>query len=465
MRHDPVLVVGTTPDYAAKIHKRYPETTCFVLDARFRDDALLESIDESALIFTPLENVEETLPSVHRYLCDNRLSPQGVACFDCESLIIASRLALQLGKPFPPTEAIIKTRNKFESRRIWTAAGLPSPCATIASGLGETLEFFRRVKKDIVIKPVSGSGSELLFHCENEEEVVRSVQIMEEELPKRKSNPLFRPIPNTSRATPLDPCRSWIAEEFVCGHEFSCDFILENGRITILRETGKVKAPGQTFGSILAYTFPPSYPERFSLENLTHVLKVAASSLGFTWGHFMVDYIIRNGQPVLIEMTPRPGGDSLPELVEIATGHDLIGVHLDVVAGKFRPLKVLDIPPEAFASINLYAPKGGIITALDPSPVLSLSWVKAVFLKKNLGDRVILPPADYDNRLLGYCIISLQPTWDLLSIYYYLQKLLRVSILDHQHDEKGYDHHKEVDRHLCVKQAKRVPKSLISTLH
>jgi hypothetical protein len=448
MRSDPVVVIGTTPDYIVKIHKKYPEAACFVIDSRFLNNTLLQSIEKSSLLFCSLENYEETLRSVDRYLSLNRLSPQGVACFDCESLILASKIAVKLDKPFPPTDAIIQARNKFESRRIWTEAGVLSPSATVVSGLRETLAFFHKIRKEIVLKPVSGSGSELLFHCENEEEVVRSVQIMEEELPKRKSNPLFRPIPGTSRATPVDPCGSWIAEEFVCGYEFSCDFILENGRITILRETGKVKAPGQTFGSILAYTFPPSYPEGFSLQNLSRVLKVAASSLGFTWGHFMVDYIIRNGQPVLIEMTPRPGGDSLPELVEIAAGYDLLGLHLDIVAGKFRPLKVLDIPPETFASINLYAPKGGIITGLDPSPVLSLSWVKAVFLKKDLGDRVILPPADYDNRLLGYCIISLQPTWDLLSIYHYLQKLLRVSILDHQHDEKGYHHHKEVARHL-----------------
>ena len=436
MRSDPVVVVGTTPDYVVKIHKKYPEAACFVIDSRFRNNTLPQSIDTSALLFCSLENHEETLRSLDRYLSSNRLSPQGVACFDCESLILASKIAVKLGKPFPPTDAIIQARNKFESRRIWTEAGVPSPRATVVSGLRETLEFFHKIEKEIVLKPISGSGSELLFQCDNLGEIERSVRIMEEELPKRRSNPLFRPIPGTSRAVPIDPCRSWIAEELVYGPEFSCDFFLHNGQIAFLRETGKVKAPHETFGSVLAYTFPPSYPEEFSLERLSRVLKKAAGSLGFTWGHFMVDYIFHNGQPVIIEMTPRPGGDSIPDLVEIATGYDLLGVHLDIVAGKFSPLKTPDITPAAFASINIYAQKEGIITSIDPSAITALSWVKALLVKKGLGERIILPPADYDNRLLAYCIISKESTWDLVSIYRYLQDLLRVSILDHDYESK-----------------------------
>jgi len=142
----------------------------------------------------------------------------------------------------------------------------------------------------------------------------------------------------------------------------------------------------------------------------------------------MVDFIVHNGFPVIIEMAPRPGGDSIPDLVEIATGYDLLGMHLDIMSGKFQPPKTLPVPCESFASINLYAPREGIITRLDPSRIFSLPWVKAMFLKKNVGDRIILPPEDYDNRLLGYCIISLDPNYNLTSVCQHLQSLLKISI-------------------------------------
>ncbi|MDO9529692.1 MAG: ATP-grasp domain-containing protein [Syntrophales bacterium] len=429
MRRDPVLVVGTTPDYVLKIHRKYPEDTVFIADTSFQTDSLLRTIEESALLFASLENFAETLQSVCQYLSINKLSPRGIACFDCESLIAASKLALHLKVPFPAPHAVAKTRNKFESRRIWKDAGLPSPHAALASELEETLEFFHCIKKDIVLKPVSGSGGELLFHCKDEEEIIRAVRAMKEELPKRRLKPLFRAISVNSGVNLIDPCSSWIVEEFISGPEFSCDFILRNGQTVILRETGKVKAPDQTFGSILAYTFPPLYPEGFVLKDLHNMLKDASTSLGFTWGYFMADFIITDsGHPVIIELTPRPGGDSIPDLVEIATGNDLLGTYLDIVSGKYSPLETSDMPPESFASINLYAPGEGVITCLDPSRILSLPWVKAVFLKKKVGDKIILPPDDYDNRLLGYCVISPESGSNLISIYHQLNKSLRISI-------------------------------------
>lgn len=429
MRRDPVLVVGTTPDYVLKIHRKYPEDTFFIIDSSFQSDPLLGTIEKSVVLLAPLQNFQETLQSVCQYLSVNKLTLRGIACFDCESLIVTSRLALHLKVPFPSPDAIAKTRNKFESRRIWKDGGIPSPQAALASDLQETLDFFHCVRKDIVLKPVSGSGSELLFHCKNEEEIIKSVRVMREELPKRRLKPLFRTISANYGSDFIEPCSSWIVEEFVSGPEFSCDFILRDGQTVILRETGKVKATDQTFGSILAYTFPPLYPEGFVLRDLHNILKDASISLGFTWGYFMADFIITDdNHPVIIELTPRPGGDSIPDLVEIATGNNLLGTYLDFISGKPRPLETLDMPPESFASINLYAPGEGVITRLDPSRILSLPWVKAVFLKKKVGDKTVFPPGDYDNRLLGYCVISPESDSNLISIYHQLNKSLGVSI-------------------------------------
>jgi hypothetical protein len=54
--------------------------------------------------------------------------------------------------------------------------------------------------------------------------------------------------------------------------------------------------------------------------------------------------------------------------------------------------------------------------------------VTALFLKKKVGDSVALPPDDYDNRLLGYCILCRNADWDPISTCRHFQKLLRVSV-------------------------------------
>ena len=428
MLHDPVVIVGTTPDYADKINKKFPETTLFVLDTCFRGNPRLENIRNEALFFTSLEESKKATQSICSYLTTNNISPNGVACFDCESLMAASRLASQLGLQAPSIEAVVRSRNRFESRRIWEESNVPSPRAALVSGLQESKEFYRFVKREVVIKPVSGSGSELVFHCRDEGEIEISVRIMEKELKRRRSNPLFRMIPGNSQTGPLDPCESWVVEEFVEGPEFSCDFFLHGSGVTLLRETGKVKAPNKPFGSVLAYMFPPRYPKQFTLKNLTLVLEKAARALGFTWGNFMADFIIQDGCPVIIEMTPRPGGDSIPDLVEIATGYDLIGMHLDIVSGRFSPSTTLPLPSESFLSVHLYGTKEGVITHLDPSGIFRLPWVKTIVFKKNVGDEVRLPPQDYDNRLLGYCIISADNSPELDNVCQTFNKLLKVSI-------------------------------------
>jgi hypothetical protein len=79
-------------------------------------------------------------------------------------------------------------------------------------------------------------------------------------------------------------------------------------------------------------------------------------------------------------------------------------------------------------SLNLYAPHEGRITHLDVSEIQRQQIVQGIYLKKKVGDRITLPPNDYDNRLLGYCIVSLDHETDPIALHQRLQTLIRVSI-------------------------------------
>jgi biotin carboxylase len=425
-----VLIVGTTPDYVVKLYERYPKSLLFLTDTHFQDDPLLRKLPPSALIFASLEKPDHACLRTRKSLRAAGLSVHGIACFDCDSLLLASRLGSELGLRFPAWEAIARCRSKFESKKTWTGRGVASPIASIASSLPETVAFFRSHGENIVLKPLAGSGSELLFHCRDESDVTKAVTILEEELPKRKENPLFRPFPILSGDSLIDPCSCWVTEEFISGPEFSCDFVLQNDEVFFIRETGKIKATDKPFGSVLAYTFPPRYPAGFQKRVLKEVLKKATKALGFDWGYFMVDYILHQGTPMLIEMTPRPGGDSIPELVRAATGLDTLALYLDFVQDDFKEPKELSLPPESFASLNFFAPVEGRIESLDGSKVTACSHVRKLFFKKQAGDKVILPPKDYDNKLLGYCIIEAAPGLDLVEETRRLQQMLDLRMLE-----------------------------------
>jgi len=430
MSVSPMIVVGTTPDYVERISKKRPTgSVLFILDQRHLNSYLLSGLDRSILIFTDLEQYDETLDSLKKHLSVGHMSDPRFACFDCESLIMASRLANYFKSPFPPTEAIIITRSKFLSREVWRKAGLDNPRAVLASGIDETIRYFYLFKRDIVLKPISGSGSELVFHCLDEADVRDSVTTMEEQLAKRRCNSLFRPIEDPFTSVTMDPCKGWVVEEYVPGPEFSCDFMLHENEIFVLREAEKFKSDDQSFGSVMAYSMPPMYPDGFFRKDLRMTFLHAANSLGYQWGHFMVDFIIKENRVVVLELTPRPSGDSIPDLLEAATGRDLLEDYLKFMSSQFdTPIASPPAPTRPYASINLFAPVAGLITHLDPAEILAQPKVKSLFLKKKVGDRVALPPDDYDNRLLGFCILCRDPDWDPISTCRRFQRLLKVSV-------------------------------------
>jgi hypothetical protein len=59
---------------------------------------------------------------------------------------------------------------------------------------------------------------------------------------------------------------------------------------------------------------------------------------------------------------------------------------------------------------------------------MNQSGTVALLLKKNVGDRVTLPPDDYDNRLLGHCIMHWDYGWEQAAACRRIQGLLKVSI-------------------------------------
>ena len=88
-----MAVVGTTPDYVVKIRENWGENALFLLDPTYRTDPLLKGVDDSSLLFMPLEKTQDALIALKTRLSQENRFLEGIACFDCESLMAAGRLA------------------------------------------------------------------------------------------------------------------------------------------------------------------------------------------------------------------------------------------------------------------------------------------------------------------------------------------------------------------------------------
>ena len=152
-----------------------------------------------------------------------------------------------------------------------------------------------------------------------------------------------------------------------------------------------------------AYLVPAVLPGEIPLKVFLDQLYRAATALGLVRALCMVDFIVWQGKAYLLELTPRPGGDCLPWLIQQSCGLDMIGLALDMAQGQ----NISTIPRKSWRTLvglRLFAQQAGTVKGIDEGDLRRDPRVQQTLIKRKPGHRVVLPPHDYDSRLLGHVI-------------------------------------------------------------
>lgn len=392
-----VLVVGTTSDYIQWIRKADPGRALFLTEPKIRFQAEEESPSREEEILWPVNDMEGVKKALAAHLDQRGQKIQGVTCFDCESMETAAMLAHDLAVDYPSVAAIRNSRDKYVSKQIWQKNGIACPGSKPVNSLEDILGFLDKTKTGLVLKPFVGSGSELVFKCTTPKECEQGFKTIQEGLAERSLRPLFKKRSSQDHLM--------LAEELIEGIEFSCDFMVENGAVAIIRMTRKINAINQPFGSIQGYVIPGILPLGMDPHGLEQTLLKGATSLGIHRGICMVDFMVREDLPVLIEMTPRPGGDCLPFLLLEAGNLDILGFALDFAEKKpgMRG-KIPEFTPHM--GIRILAQKSGVLKKIAPGRLGLEPGIKKMHFIRKPGHVITLPPEDYDSRLLGHYIVQ-----------------------------------------------------------
>ena len=397
-----VVVVGTTTDYIDLIARRFPGRALFLTEAHERATGYEPPPDERSEILCDLMQPEAVLATLYDHLKQWSIEPIGIACFDCETLSLAAFLAEKLSLPFVSAEAVRSARSKFISKSQWRQAGVACPQAGLVASSAEAAAFLEKVDRPIVLKPLTGSGSELVFLCSSSDDCRQAVEIMKTRL---ESHPNARMYSRQTGSDGSNARQVFVAEEYIRGTEYSCDFMVDGGRVEVIRMARKFPAADSPLGTILAYFLPAELPSEIDRLAFQRQLQAGAGALGITHSLCMLDFIVSDGMAYMIELTPRIGGDCLPPLIRHSCGLDMLGTVLDFAAGK-----ALAVPEVSrwrpLVGVRLFAAQAGIITAIDDHRLQEDHRVCEVYLKRRPGHQVVLPPQDYESRLLGHVIIQ-----------------------------------------------------------
>ena len=216
-----VLVVGTTPDYIDWIRNSSPGEALFLTDPLVRGGAQEPCPAPAEEILCNLSNDDQVRQSLQHHLHIYGLQLDGVACFDCESMELAAVLAREYTLSYPSVRAVKNCRDKYLAKLLWQKQNLHTPRVKQLESAIEAAEFFRELGNACVLKPLSGSGSELIFCCKDARSCEKCFRDIQQGLQQRRGNRLYNSFFLDEPVI--------LAEALVDGDEYSCDFLLENG--------------------------------------------------------------------------------------------------------------------------------------------------------------------------------------------------------------------------------------------
>lgn len=411
--------MGTTPDYIEWIRKACPDRALFITDPLIRTRAEEEHPGKEEEILCGLNDLDQIRIALCSHLETWGQEITGVACFDCESMEMASMIAADLYLESPGVAGIRNSRDKYVSKKIWQQNGIPCPATRPVNSPADAKGFLGNTGNGLVLKPFFGSGSELVFRCRTPKECEQAFETINNGLAERSSSPLFEKKSSHEHLM--------LAEELINGTEFSCDFIVENHAVTIIRLTRKIKAVDGPFGTIMGYVIPSALPPGTDQSRLEQTLFKGAKALGIKRGICMVDFIIQNHRPMLIEMTPRPGGDCLPFLLLEAGNLDIIRLALDFAEKK--PLSLNGAHGfSPHIGVRIFAHKSGVLKRIDPDRLRSEPGIKKIHFIRKPGHVITLPPRDYDSWLLGHVILQPDRDKDIEEQCRLISKLISLEI-------------------------------------
>jgi hypothetical protein len=401
-RKEVTLVVGTTPDYIEWIRHIAPGGSIFLTDSVIRQGAKEPSPERQEEICCDLGDYLLAGTCLKEHLEQWRLSLDGIVCFDCESMELAAVLAERYALPYPSRPAVRLCRDKYLCKLRWRENGITCPMTGRVRSPGEAERFQATLDGPVVLKPLTGSGSEHVCLCRSSEECRANYGLISSAVQSKRSNRLYRS--SGSAHAPV------VAEEFIDGEEYSCDFMIDNQRVWLIRLTKKIRATNRPFGTIHGYVLGPALPEEIGEEAFLETLRKSARSLHIDRGICMLDFMVRNREMVLLELAPRPGGDCLPYLLRKAYGLDILSLSLDFAGqGQTRWAVPLHGAAPEFIGIRIIGREGGILREIDIKAVENDPRVLEIGLSREPGHRVVMPPEDYDSWILGYVIARLEP--------------------------------------------------------
>ncbi|MGX5845097.1 ATP-grasp domain-containing protein [Mesorhizobium sp. ArgA1] len=234
----------------------------------------------------------------------------GFAGTDESVYATVGKLCRHFGLPGPNPASLERCCDKLTQRHILADAGVPIPAYRLAANPTEIEISAAEIGLPVVVKPCVGSGSIGVRLCRNADELAKHIRSL------WGGNQTSQSAPRT------------LVEEFAQGPFLSAE-IMGNELIGIV---------AVDFGPPPNFVFrETTFPAALTDEQFARIADVSLSclrALGLGWGPTNIEFRWTKRGPIVIEVNPRLAGALEPQLVQLASGVDLVTEHIKLVIGQ-----------------------------------------------------------------------------------------------------------------------------------
>lgn len=283
----------------------------------------------------------------------------------------ASYVAEELGLVGLPIATVDAANDKGRMRDVWSRHRLPQPKYRVFGAVEELAEVAEQIGFPCVVKPTeSGGGGRGVSVLRSPDDITWAYRF----------------------AQPYVRNGRFIVEEYVEGIEMTIESFSNDGDVTILAMSDKVK-PNLRTRVATSLNYPAAFPEE-TLKQVRDLVTAAVQAIGVQTGMAHTEVIVASNGPKLVELGARGGGGHIfHTIIEAVSGFNAPVHTARILTG--MPVSMPELTSNG-AVYRFFTPPRGVLRGVRNLEVAArLEGVLDLGLTKNIGDLV----GDFENSL------------------------------------------------------------------
>jgi biotin carboxylase len=240
-----------------------------------------------------------------------------VIAVDDSGSLLAARASLDLGLPHNSVESAEAARDKHLMRRLFAAAGVPSPAFRLCSTGDDLAALAAEIPYPCVVKPLRLNGSRGVIRADTPGEFVAAAGRVGRLLDKLEGNRAPKPF---------------LVEAFIPGVEVALEGLIDQGRLQVLALFDKPDPLDGPFFEETIYVTPSRLPAATQTA-IAEVAAQAAAAVGLQRGPLHAELRVSPDGPVMVELAGRSIGGLCSRTLRFGTDASLEELILRQAAG------------------------------------------------------------------------------------------------------------------------------------